>query len=59
MKTVDPGAYERILFFTGAGMSAESGVPTYRGKGGVWKNYDFEEFACQTANPQKAARPGR
>ena len=26
----------RIVFFTGAGMSAESGVPTYRGRGGIW-----------------------
>ena len=41
--------YERIVFFTGAGMSAESGVPTYRGKGGVWKEYDYEEYACQVA----------
>jgi NAD-dependent SIR2 family protein deacetylase len=26
-----------IVFFTGAGMSAESGVPTYRGRGGIWE----------------------
>ncbi len=49
METIDPNAYESILFFTGAGMSAESGVPTYRGKGGIWKEYDFEEYACQAA----------
>jgi len=36
MKTIDPEQYERIVFFTGAGMSAESGVPTYRGRGGGW-----------------------
>ena len=41
--------YHRVLFFTGAGMSAESGVPTYRGKGGVWKEYDYERYACQPA----------
>lgn len=41
--------YEKIVFFTGAGMSAESGVPTYRGKGGIWKEYDYEEYACQDA----------
>ncbi|MCX4243489.1 SIR2 family NAD-dependent protein deacylase [Paraliomyxa miuraensis] len=41
--------FSRIVFFTGAGMSAESGVPTYRGKGGIWKEYDFESCACQEA----------
>ena len=30
---------DRTLFFTGAGMSAESGVPTYRGAGGIWGRY--------------------
>ncbi len=30
-------------------MSAESGVPTYRGKGGIWKEYDYEAYACQPA----------
>jgi len=41
--------YRRVVFFTGAGMSAESGIPTYRGKGGVWAEYDYEEYACQRA----------
>lgn len=40
---------KRIVFFTGAGMSAESGVPTYRGKGGIWHEYNWEEYACQEA----------
>lgn len=39
----------RVVFFTGAGMSAESGVPTYRGRGGIWGQYRWEEFACQRA----------
>lgn len=30
-------------------MSAESGVPTYRGKGGVWKEYDYRKYATQYA----------
>jgi NAD-dependent deacetylase len=34
-----------ILFFTGAGISAESGVPTFRGKDGLWKNHKPEELA--------------
>jgi len=41
--------YGRIVFFTGAGMSAESGVPTYRGRGGIWDSYRWEEYACQRA----------
>ena len=41
--------FSRIVFFTGAGMSAQSGVPTYRGKGGIWKEYDYENCACQRA----------
>jgi NAD-dependent deacetylase len=41
--------FERVVFFTGAGMSAESGIPTYRGKGGVWAQYNYEDFACQRA----------
>ena len=41
--------FKRIVFFTGAGMSAESGVPTYRGAGGIWRAYDYRRYACQTA----------
>jgi NAD-dependent deacetylase len=43
------GDFSRIVFFTGAGMSAESGVPTYRGAGGIWKEYDYRRYACQDA----------
>ena len=46
---------KRIVFFTGAGMSAESGVPTYRGSGGIWNSYKWQEYACQRAfdsNPE-------
>ena len=48
--------YERIIFFTGAGLSAESGIPTYRGKGGMWTEYNYEDYACQRAfdaDPEK------
>ena len=48
--------YENIVFFTGAGMSAESNIPTYRGSGGIWHKYKFEEYACQVAfdrDPEK------
>jgi NAD-dependent deacetylase len=41
--------FERIVFFTGAGLSVESGIPTYRGQGGTWHKYDYQEYACQPA----------
>ncbi|HVJ89119.1 MAG TPA: NAD-dependent deacylase [Labilithrix sp.] len=47
--TIRLGDFERIVFFTGAGMSAESGIPTYRGKGGIWTEYNYEDYACQRA----------
>jgi len=46
---------ERVGVFTGAGMSAESGVPTFRGEDGIWKKFKPEELANFDAfmrNPQ-------
>lgn len=37
------------MLFIGAGMSAESGVPTYRGAGGIWSQYRYQDDACQRA----------
>lgn len=34
-----------IVFFTGAGISAESGIPTFRGKDGIWNKLRPEELA--------------
>lgn len=36
---------ERVCVLTGAGVSAESGVPTFRGRDGVWKKYDPSKLA--------------
>ncbi len=36
---------EKIVFFTGAGISAESGVSTFRGEDGIWKKFKPEELA--------------
>ena len=49
LSSVNLRDWKRVVFFTGAGMSAESGVPTYRGKGGIWKEYDWQQYACQPA----------
>jgi NAD-dependent deacetylase len=34
-----------IVIFTGAGMSAESGIPTFRDRGGLWDTFPAERFA--------------
>jgi NAD-dependent deacetylase len=38
-----------VAVLTGAGISAESGVPTFRGAGGLWKEYKPEELATPEA----------
>lgn len=38
-----------VAVLTGAGISAESGVPTFRGQGGLWKDYKPEELATPEA----------
>jgi NAD-dependent deacetylase len=40
---------DRIVVLTGAGISAESGVPTFRGDGGLWKSYRAEDLATPHA----------
>ena len=40
---------ERIVAFTGAGISAESGVPTFRGPDGIWARFKPEELASMDA----------
>ena len=39
----------RILVLTGAGVSAESGIPTFRGKDGYWRNLDPTKLATPEA----------
>lgn len=44
-----------LVFFTGAGISAESGIPTFRGKDGIWNKLRPEELASFNAfmkNPE-------
>ena len=45
---------KNIIFLTGAGCSAESGVPTFRGAGGFWRRHRATDLATPeafSANP--------
>jgi NAD-dependent deacetylase len=42
-------AARRVTVLTGAGVSTASGVPTFRGSGGLWRNFRPEELATPDA----------
>ena len=42
-------AISRIVILTGAGISAESGVPTFRGADGLWEGHRLEDVATPEA----------
>jgi len=42
-------ACSHLVILTGAGVSAESGVPTFRGAGGLWRTYKATDLACPDA----------
>ena len=46
----------RILVFTGAGMSTESGIPDFRSPGGIWEKYDPEDFYLHKIVSSERAR---
>ncbi len=48
MLTVSPT--DRIFILAGAGVSAESGIPTFRGVGGLWRIPIAEGSATATHN---------
>jgi len=48
-------AKKKLVVFTGAGMSAESGIPTFRGSDGLWEGHRVEDVATPEAferNPE-------
>lgn len=59
-KAIQSAAYalekaRSVLILTGAGMSADSGIPTFRDNGGFWNN--FRPFAEKGLNPVDLASP--
>jgi NAD-dependent deacetylase len=40
---------QRVTVLTGAGISADSGIPTFRGPEGLWKNFRAEDLATPEA----------
>jgi NAD-dependent deacetylase len=49
----------KTIALTGAGISAESGIPTFRDPGGLWDRYDPEEYATIQAFRQDPAKVWR
>ncbi|HEX4001785.1 MAG TPA: NAD-dependent deacylase [Candidatus Acidoferrales bacterium] len=46
---IDLSRNDFVFVLTGAGISADSGIPTFRDEGGLWRNYRFEEVASPAA----------
>ena len=40
---------DKLVIFSGAGISQESGLPTFRGDGGIWESIDAEKVADAAA----------
>ena len=49
-------ASQKILVFSGAGLSTESGIPDFRSPGGIWDRYDPSDFYFQKIISDQKAR---
>ena len=49
LSAIRKGKPRRVVVFTGAGVSADSGIPTFRGPGGLWRNFRAEDLATPEA----------
>lgn len=47
---------KRIVAFTGAGLSTESGIPDFRSPGGIWERYDPSDFEYHKIVSSERAR---
>ncbi len=47
---------KRLVVFSGAGLSTESGIPDFRSPGGVWDKYDPEDFYFQNFIASETSR---
>jgi NAD-dependent deacetylase len=50
------GKAKKILVFSGAGLSTDSGIPDFRSPGGVWEKYDPSDFYYQKLISDETAR---
>jgi NAD-dependent deacetylase len=56
---IEIGPMDRLFVLTGAGISAESGLPTFRDQNGLWNGYRIEEVATPEAWAEDAERVWR
>ncbi len=54
-------AARKLVVFTGAGISTESGIPDFRSPGGIWSRFDPEDFTYQkfVADPEARRKQWR
>lgn len=56
MPVLDLAPHRQIVVLTGAGISVASGLPTYRGQGGLWNASNVERYATAAAIKEDPAR---